>query len=866
MAESNGQDVQVPWFSGLCLEGEVAGQYEIERPGSQQEVQDTTKAGVLELDGLAPITIFVGANNSGKSRLLRELFGNSEATKCIRIGPAHEMKLGFKKMIALIQSLETFQPGDKNGLGEVIAAVEKFLTDYRDWKHEAHHGWTGLKAVSLFDEINSRIEPYLRSRTTKPMARSYLAFWPSDYEALRQSQFCKRADNYLALRRCYVPMLRGMRPPLASVISDRQGIDATDCYEKRSILDYFDELPNWCRSDGVEEDMSRRIQHGQAPVFSDKPRIFTGLSLYHDIRKRLLAPTHEERKSIREYETFLSVNFFQDREVTLTPAERNQAGKDNDVVHIKIGESEDRPIYALGDGMQSLIICTYPIITELQQGSLFFLEEPDLCMHPSLQRVFLKVLRESYTEKGHQFFLTTHSNHLLDLLEDNELVSIFSFSEIADQTPARADSSQADSGSNPQQSKPKPSFRIRPSNLTDRRTLLELGVRPSATYLANATIWVEGVSDCAYLRAYMEAFVHYLKIRGNDWGKNGINGKSLAQRLEEYKEDRHYAFVEYSGSNLEHYSFTDKGEDSEQAEVKSNEVTSVKNLCATALVIADGDVHDKGNRKIWFEDQLKERFICLPCKEIENLIPELLMKQQIIYDHTKPKQGDVPKDAINSIDYASYARSKNGIGAYLSSEDKKISKYQGKPGEGRDSGTLPPRYKTRWRSEIEGIPALLRKAINPESSANKPEQNDITESPVNLGVSIEEAHVPDYLTHDLIWLCVCIYSHVAKCNHDKESEEALNGFQQFIRDQGKESQGYPEGSNGDNLSSAESDDPSVYTAPEWPIKNVSSRNCLLKAFLRSNNAESTPSLSAEPNSASTPSAPGAIASPASLTP
>ena len=74
MAVSNEQDVQVPWFSGLCLEGEVAGQYEIERSGSQRVDQDTTKAGLLELDGLAPITIFVGANNSGKSRLMRELF------------------------------------------------------------------------------------------------------------------------------------------------------------------------------------------------------------------------------------------------------------------------------------------------------------------------------------------------------------------------------------------------------------------------------------------------------------------------------------------------------------------------------------------------------------------------------------------------------------------------------------------------------------------------------------------------------------------------------------------------------------------------------------------------------------------------
>ncbi len=74
MAESNGQDVRVHWFSGLCLEGDVAGQYEIERLGSQRELEEAAKPGLLELDGLAPITIFVGANNSGKSRLIRELF------------------------------------------------------------------------------------------------------------------------------------------------------------------------------------------------------------------------------------------------------------------------------------------------------------------------------------------------------------------------------------------------------------------------------------------------------------------------------------------------------------------------------------------------------------------------------------------------------------------------------------------------------------------------------------------------------------------------------------------------------------------------------------------------------------------------
>jgi hypothetical protein len=796
----------------------------MERSGSQQELEEAAKPGLLELDGLAPITIFVGANNSGKSRLMRELFGNSEATKCIRIGPADEMKSGLERLIALTKSLEAFQPGDKNGLGEVITAVEKFMVDYREWKDEAVHGWIGINAMTLLDAINAKIKPFLLGAGTS-MARSYLTFWPNKYQALSQSKFRQRMQNFLSLRRCYVPMLRGMRPPLASESSNGHSIDASDCYEERSILDYFNELPNWRSFDEVEEDKRRRTQQSQAPVFSVKPRIFTGLSLYHDIQKRLLAPTYEERKSIRDYELFLSVNFFQGREVTLTPALRNQEGKDNDVVHIKIGESEDRPIYALGDGMQSLIICTYPIITELQRGSLFFLEEPDLCMHPSLQRVFLKVLRESCKEKGHQFFLTTHSNHLLDLLEDDDRVSIFSFSEIADRAPAPTDPSQVDSGSNPQQSKPKPSFRIRPSDLDDRITLLELGVRPSATYLANATIWVEGVSDCAYLRAYMEAFVHYLKIRGSDWGTK------LAQRLQQYKEDRHYAFVEYSGANLTHYSFHTGTRKNGQAEVSPNIVTSVSNLCARAIVIADGDIAGVNKADRWkrYAKQLEKLFIVLPCKEIENLIPEFLVRRQVSRDYPEIDEAELAK-----IKYGGYRKCGKGLGDYLSKFNFFKTNYAA------NSGTLTPYRKDAWASNQKGIPWLLRQEIESEQQElyriKEGEKNErVIGVPENAGhphandepQGIKE--LPNYLTQDIVWLCLCIYTHIAECNHDYEIEKKLKDFQQFIKHKRIE----PQRPLGDPICEsqpcAESENPAESAALEWPIKDLN-RNCLLETY------------------------------------
>lgn len=854
MVESNGQDVHVPWFSGLCLKGEVAGQYEME-PSSKLQAPGGVAGvpGVLALDGLAPITIFVGANNSGKSRLMRELFGNSEAAKCLRMGPdSEELKLNLEGLLESIRLVDYFSPDNKRRLGEIIGALEALGADFSHWPVNPNNGWIGVNGISLLDTLNARIDPYIRRGYERKAPRfedggrfgvsqkdklendrvaagirSALENWSRRYEDIRISKYIRRMHDYLSLRRCYVPILRGMRPPLVPVDSNRQNIDASDCYEERSILDYFTGFPSWRTLNQGEEDKIERSQQKQAPAFSEKPRIFSGLSLYHDIQKRLLAPTHEERKSIREYETFLSINFFQGREVTLTPALRNQEGKDNDVVHIKIGESEDRPIYALGDGMQSLIICTYPIITELQRGSLFFLEEPDLCMHPSLQRVFLKVLRDSYINKGHQFFLTTHSNHLLDLLEDDNLVSIFSFSEIADRDPASDISSQADSGANSQSSKPDPCFRIRPSNLEDRQTLLGLGVRPSATYLANATIWVEGVSDCAYLRAYMEAFVHYLKVRGNDWGKNSLNDKSLAQRLEEYKEDRHYAFVEYSGANLTHFSFGDADCDEGQEQATSSIVTNVQYLCSKAIVIADGDITDsnKGDRWNRFVNQLDEHFIGLPCKEIENLIPDGLMQSQVLKDDS-----NIDATRLTEISYPDYRKLKKGVGDYLSNFDFVKKLYKGK------SGTLTAYRKKMWSSNDKGIPWLVRQAIERDIKRIK----DGTGNPENTGNTQSNAEavaipeLPSYLTQDLIWLSVCLYTHIAECNHDTKTKEELKVFQEFIRRQEVVLQAPAVILAGDSQPCPESDNTAESAALEWPIKEVD-RSCLLTAFLRESN-------------------------------
>ena len=822
MVEGNGQDVHVPWFSGLCLKGEVAGQYEMEPSSSLKAPGGEGVPGVLALDGLAPITIFVGANNSGKSRLMRELFQTQELS---------QIKLKSR---------------DSEGK-EVDEFGSKFPT-----LANTRYAKVRQQVASAFKDnwiVASEIEAI----------NSYMAdLSATDPDSLKKSNFHEGSNYKLGRlfltytingkisgfqdRKCqYIPMLRGMRPLLPAT-SQVVGGGVKDFYKQRTIHDYFS-----------ERNAPKRFIDGSETRYS----IFSGLTLYDNLRRRLLARTQAERKSVRDYECFLSTKFFPGQSVTLIPVEEGN----NDVVHIRIGDKDERPIYDLGDGMQSLIICTYPIVTETEKGSLFFLEEPDLCMHPSLQRTFLEVLKTYHYKMGHQFFITTHSNHLLDLLEDNELVSIFSFSEIADRAGSPADPSQAGNGANSKSSKPEqPRFRIRQSNLKDRQTLLELGVRPSATYLANATIWVEGVSDCAYLRAYMEAFVYYLKVQGKDWGER------IAQRLEQYKEDRHYAFVEYSGSNLEHYSFQDKGEDSEQAEVKSNEVTSVPDLCARAIVIADGDIGNtgKGDRKESFAAQLVDRFIWLPAKEIENMIPEALMREQV--RRGIPKNETTSQGSVDRICYKDYYRSKTGVGAYLYGLGFVKPKYK----EDGSSGTLSSHMKGKWASNDKGIPWLVRQELKRD---NKTEvDGGVNEVPPNTGnlQSNDEPQIvkdlPSYLTQDLIWLCVCLYVHIAKCNHDLETEQKLKELQQFIRGQGKDSQGPTGDQNDGNQPGVEFDKPAESAVSEWPIKDVE-HNCLLIAFLvRTSRPEAIPNPHPEPQAQATSTATGPTAYPAPITP
>ncbi|MGE8352812.1 MAG: AAA family ATPase [Pseudomonas protegens] len=409
------------------------------------------------------------------------------------------------------------------------------------------------------------------------------------------------------IKKHYIPILRGMRP---------LG-DGKDLFLERTLRDYF-------------------------PT-ADKLKVITGFDLYNLLARFLLGQP-DERERVRNYEKILGNEFFGGADVTLIP----QYGQDT--VAVKIGDDAQFSIYDLGDGLQQVIIITSAAFLE-QEKSIFFIEEPEACLHPGLLRKLALFL---LNHTNHQYIATTHSNHLLDLAESHNEVLIH----------------RVNKKSNPDDR----GFCIQECT-KDREILADLGVRASSVYLANSTIWVEGITDRLYLKVFMKKYLDYLEPSPK---------KTM---FEGYLENYHYAFVEYQGGTLGHWGFDDDD---------TTERLNASRLCADAFLIADGDIISKSERAQKLSGELQNRFHLLPGKEIENLLPPTVVLESAkrIFGRKLPKtKSGLDGDKLSDILNTNLANSSYGIGYHL---DKTL----GLKGKGKDrkvfadeSGTINDKVK-----------------------------------------------------------------------------------------------------------------------------------------------------------------------------
>ncbi|MFX3625980.1 MAG: ATP-dependent nuclease [bacterium] len=177
----------------------------------------------------------------------------------------------------------------------------------------------------------------------------------------------------------------------------------------------------------------------------------------------------------------------------------------NDNIQIKLGKNSNtlRNIESVGTGIHQMLILALAAV--LEENSIFCIEEPEIFLHPEIQRKFIRFL---INETNNQYFITTHSNAFIN----EEGLNIFRVWHNGNSTKVEK---AIDSNSKNQ-------------------ILDDLGYKASDILQTNYIIWVEGPSDRIYIN-------HWLEIADN----------SLIEGI-------HYTIMFYGGRLLSHLSASDE--------------------------------------------------------------------------------------------------------------------------------------------------------------------------------------------------------------------------------------------------------------------------------------------------------------------
>lgn len=157
------------------------------------------------------------------------------------------------------------------------------------------------------------------------------------------------------------------------------------------------------------------------------------------------------------------------------------------------------PLESLGTGIHELVILAIAVLSH--DNTVMCIEEPEIHLHPLLQRRFFEFLRKETTNT---FVITTHSPALITPAPDVRVVRLW----LDEAGVTQSQEVQTTEHS--------------------LEALRDLGVRASDILQANSVIWVEGPSDRIYLNRWLELLYPGEFREGIDYAIMFYGGRLLA--------------------------------------------------------------------------------------------------------------------------------------------------------------------------------------------------------------------------------------------------------------------------------------------------------------------------------------------------
>jgi putative ATP-dependent endonuclease of the OLD family len=285
------------------------------------------------------------------------------------------------------------------------------------------------------------------------------------------------------------------------------------------------------------------------------------------------------------------------------------------------------PLDAHGTGVQELIILATAILSIENKDTICCIEEPEIHLHPSLQREFIEFITN---ETNIRYLISTHSSILINVQSGmssaSEDIQVFHLRLQDGATvggPVLEDNHALDA-------------------------LNDIGVKASDLLQANCVIWVEGPSDRIYLNRWIE-----------------LLDNSLVEGL-------HYSIMFYGGRLLSHIGMNRSNDDK-----VPDELIDLLKVNQHAAVIIDSDKDEKRKRinntkqRIRTECDKSESFCWITDgREIENYLPERVV--QAVFERDTGKQIDFVQYQYDKFEDTLVGALKKARAKEIAYETKKV--------------------------------------------------------------------------------------------------------------------------------------------------------------------------------------------------